>query len=254
MRVLDTRQSVHRQLAQAEQENCQLQEQLRQAQCLSGLGMAWAVTAHEVNNLLTPMTNYARLALQYPEDAALAKKALEKAVFLGQRAGEILEKIMAMAAGKALEKTRIAVDTLLDDVLLCIGRDFAKDGIRVVRDCPAEITVWGDRVMLCQILMNLVLNARRVMLSQGGELRFCARSTPHGTQIEIADTGCGMTPEVLAHIFEPFYTTVDKNKNHDGNGLGLVFCQQIVEAHDGSIQVESNPGQGTTFRILLPHD
>jgi signal transduction histidine kinase len=254
MRMLETRQSIHRQLASAEQKKSELAEQLRQAQCLSGLGMAWAITAHEVNNLLTPMTNYARLALQYPDDTALCKKALEKAAFLGQRAGEILEKIMTIASGKSLEMTRTAVDVLLDDVQLCIGRDFAKDGIRVIRDCPTGITVWGDRAMLCQAILNLVLNARRVMLDKGGELRITACLTSNGTEIEIADTGCGMTPEVLSHIFKPFYTTAENNKNHDGNGLGLVFCKQIVEAHDGSIQVESVPGQGTVFRLRLPNN
>lgn len=252
MGVLETRQSIHRQIGSVKQENCQLADQLRQAQCLSGLGLAWAVTAHEVNNLLTPMTNYARLALQYPDDAALAKKALEKAAFMGQRAGDILEKIMAMAAGKSLEKMRVAADALLDDVQLCIGRDFAKDGIEVVRHCPAGATIWGEPIMLCQAVMNLMLNARRAMLQKGGQLRIDVCSTPNGTQIVIADTGCGMTPEVLAHIFEPFYTTADNTKNHDGNGLGLVFCKQIVEAHHGSIQVRSCPGEGTAFTILLP--
>ena len=107
--------------------------------------------------------------------------------------------------------------------------------------------------MLGQALMNLILNARRSMLGKGGQLRLHACSTPNGTHLEIADTGCGMSPDVLEHIFEPFYTTVNKNKDHDGNGLGLIFCKQIVEAHDGCIQVESEPERGTIFRILLPN-
>lgn len=253
MRTLETRQSIHRQLAASEQANGQLTQQLQQAQRLSGLGMAWAVTAHEINNLLTPMTNYARLALQYPDDAALGRKALEKTALLGQRAGDILEKIMSMAAGKAIEKSRFSINALLDDALLCIGRDFEKDGIRLIRDCSEEVTAWGDQVMLGQALMNLILNARRSMLGKGGQLRLHACSTPNGTHLEIADTGCGMSPDVLEQIFEPFYTTVNKNKDHDGNGLGLIFCKQIVEAHDGCIQVESELERGTIFRILLPN-
>lgn len=251
--MLEARQSIHRQLAAAEQINEQLTVQLHQAQHLCGLGMAWAVTAHEINNLLTPMTNYARLALQYPQDAALTQKALEKTALLGQRAGEILEKIMAMASGKAIEKSRFSVNTLFDDAMLCIGRDFEKDGIRLVRNCPEEITIRGDRIMLGQAVMNLILNARRAMLGKGGQLRLSAGITLDGTQIEIADTGCGMTPDVLSHIFEPFYTTVKKGKEHEGNGLGLVFCKQIVDAHEGCIQVESEPEGGTIFRILLPN-
>jgi signal transduction histidine kinase len=251
--MLEMRQTIHRRLATAEQAKGRLEEQLQEAQRLSGLGLAWALTAHEINNLLTPMTNYARLAIQYPEDEALSKKAHEKAVLLGERAGEILDKIMSMASGKLFEKSRLAVDAMLDDVLLCIGRDFAKDGIRVVRECPLEMTVFGDGILLGQALMNLILNARRAMLSKGGELRIAARSTPDGVMIEIADTGCGMTPEVMSRIFEPFYSAADNRKDRAGNGLGLVFCKQIIESHNGSICAESEPGKGTTFRILLPN-
>ena len=253
MRMQEMRQSIHRRLASAEQAKGLLEKQLQEAQRLSGLGLAWAVTAHEINNLLTPMTNYARLALRHPEDTALSKKAHEKAVLLGQRAGEILEKIMAMASGKRVEKSRLAVDTLLDDVLLCIGRDFAKDGIRLNRECPPELTVWGDGMLLGQAMINLILNARRAMLRKGGELRISACLTPNGTQIEVSDTGCGMTPDVMARIFEPFYSTADKQTDRDGNGLGLVFCRQIIESHEGSIRAESEPGKGTAFRILLPN-
>ncbi len=254
MRVLQSRQTVHRRLATAEQSNEQLSEQLQQAQRLSGLGLAWSITAHEVNNLLTPMVNYARLALQYPHDADLTKKALDKTILLGQRAGEILDKIMAMASGKVFDKSRLDVNALLDDVMLCIGRDFAKDGIFLVRDCQSGMSVRGDGLLLSQAMMNLILNARRAMLSRGGELKLTAHLTPNGAMIEVADTGCGMTPEVASKIFEPFYSAAGKTGERDGNGLGLVFCKQIVEAHNGSIQVESEPGRGTTFRILLPND
>ena len=252
MGTLTKRQSLHRQAESAAQTNRQLQEQLRQSQALSGLGLAWSITAHEINNLLTPLTNYARLALAHPDDAQLSKKAHEKAALLGQRAADILEKIMAMAAGKPLEKSRIEVNALFDDVLLCIGRDFAKDGIQIVRNCPAGVAVWGDRVMLSQAMMTLTLNARRAMLGKGGRLTLSAQATQNGTRIAITDTGCGMTQEVLSQIFEPFYTTNASASEHRGNGLGLVFCRHIVDAHDGGIQVDSEPGRGTTFTLLLP--
>lgn len=254
MRVLKTRQTIHRRLAAAEQNNEQLAEQLGHAQRLSGLGLAWAVTAHEMNNLLCPMVNYAQLALQHPEDPTLNKKALEKTVLLGQRTSAILDKIMRMASGGDFDRTRLDVNTLLDDVLQCIGRDFAKDGIAMVRDCRAGTTLCGDGLLLGQTFMNLILNARRAMLPKGGTLRLAARNTPAGVLIEVSDTGCGMRPDVVSRIFEPFYSTAKKTTECDGNGLGLVFCKQIIEAHDGSIQVESEAGTGTTFRILLPND
>lgn len=254
MRVLQTRKTIHRQLATAEACIEQLDEQLQQARRLSGLGLAWSLTAHEVNNLLTPMTSYAQLALQYPEDVELNKKALEKAVMMGQRAGLILEKIMEMASGRQFNQERVDVNALLDDVMQCIGRDFAKDGILLIRDCPLETMVQADGLLLGQAMMNLILNARRAMLGKGGELTLVARHTPEGMLISVSDTGCGMTPEVAARIFEPFYSGAGEKVGHEGNGLGLLFCKQIIEAHNGSIEVESQPGAGTTFRILLPND
>jgi len=254
VRLLENRQTLHRRLTVLEESHQHLLRQLQQAQRLSGLGLAWAITAHELNNLLTSMTNYARLSLQYPDDRQLSTKALEKTVFIGQRAADILEKVMVLASGKAMETERVEMDALLDDVLLCIGRDFEKDGITLVRRCPSGISVRGDRVLLGQVLLNLLLNARRAMLAQGGTLHMTVQSTPNGTQIEIADSGSGMSPEVISHIFEPFYSGSEVQADYDGKGLGLFFCRQIIEAHNGSIQVQSAPQRGTTFRILLPTD
>jgi len=108
--------------------------------------------------------------------------------------------------------------------------------------------------MLGQVLLNLLLNARRAMLPQGGPLHMTVQTTPNGTQIEIADSGSGMSPEVISRIFEPFYSGSEAEADYDGKGLGLFFCRQIIEAHNGSIQVQSAPQRGTTFRILLPTD
>ncbi len=255
VRLLDSRQSLHGQLAALEENNQQLQQQLTQAQRLSGLGMAWALTAHEINNLLTSLTNYARLALQHPHDEELSKKALEKSVFLGQRAGDTLTKIMEMASGKSVQMSRVELSALLDDVLLCIGRDFEKDGIELVCRCRPGLALRGDRILLAQVLMNLILNARRAVLNAGGgHIWINAGPSPSGIQIEVMDTGCGMSPEVIERIFDPFYGAAAADEQYEGNGLGLVCCKQIVDAHNGCIQVESEPHKGTTFRILLPND
>lgn len=252
MRLLDNRQTLHRRLDILEQTNQHLLNALHQAQHLSGLGLAWSITAHELNNLLTLMTNYAQHALHYPDDKELSTKALEKTVFIGQRAGEILEKVMDLAAGKPMKTDRVEVSALLEDVLLCIGRDFEKDGITLIRDCPPGVWIQGDRVMLGQVFLNLMLNARRAMLPKGGTLYFAARPTANGTRIELTDTGRGMSAATLSRIFEPFYGDDQSQPDYDGNGLGLYFCKHIIDVHQGSIQVQSEPHRGTTFRILLP--
>jgi signal transduction histidine kinase len=106
-----------------------------------------------------------------------------------------------------------------------------------------------------QVLMNLILNARDAMLPRGGILTIKAQDTVDTVQIEVADTGCGIEPADLKKIFEPFFTTrTDKSSPSEtiGSGFGLVFCKQIIDAHGGSIAVESEPARGSTFKITLP--
>jgi signal transduction histidine kinase len=103
--------------------------------------------------------------------------------------------------------------------------------------------------------MNLILNARDAMLPQGGVLTIRAAETVDVAKIEIADTGGGIKPADLTSIFETFYTTkTDKDSlaEYSGAGIGLAFCKMIIDGHQGSISVESKPGQGSTFKIVLP--
>ena len=103
--------------------------------------------------------------------------------------------------------------------------------------------------------MNLILNAREAMLPRGGVLTIKAHDTADSVQIELTDTGCGIEPADLEKIFEPFFTTKVDNKSpsqRSGSGLGLVFVKKIIDAHSGSISVESKPARGSTFRITLP--
>lgn len=225
-----------------------LEDQIHRMQPLANLGMAWAMTAHELNNLLTPIMNYAQLALGNPQDAALTEKALMKAQRLSTQAGQMLEKVMTLANSDSATKRVHALSALLDDVFGCIGRDFSKDKIKLVLEFDGGFNIRVDAGSLRQVLMNLVLNARHSMREKGGTLRIAATEDAELTRIEISDTGCGMAPEKLANIFTPFYTDGKK----DGNGLGLAFCQKVIESHGGCISVDSQPDKGTHFKILLP--
>ena len=225
-----------------------LEAQLRQLQPLANLGMAWAMTAHELNNLLTPIMTYAQLALKHPQDSELSEKALKKAERLSTQAGQILEKIMVLAHPGTNQVETCNVRALLNDVFGGIGRDFSKDGINLVLDVDAEFTVYADACSLRQVLMNLILNAYHAMRDKGGTLRIGACEEAEFYSIEISDTGHGIAPEKLHHIFTPFYT----HGKHNGNGLGLAYCQKIIEAHGGCISAESEVGRGSRFRILLP--
>lgn len=246
--LLEQRKTLHRQVEDTTSKLSQMEDQLAELQPLANLGLAWAMTAHELNNMLMPVLNYSQLALQNPDDRELNEKALQKSLALSLRAAEMLEKIMAVAGRGQTEKETCQVAEMVDDVFTCIGRDFQKDKIRVVCQVDDDIQLWADKTAVQQVLMNLILNARHAMLERGGQLRITATENMDGTVIEIADTGGGIEPAKLQEIFTPFYTNGKKN----GNGLGLSFCRKVIEAHGGYIQADSKIDQGTTFKIMLP--
>jgi two-component system cell cycle sensor histidine kinase/response regulator CckA len=246
--LLENRKSLHRQIANVNSQVELLEARIQKLQPLANLGTAWALTAHELNNLLTPILNYSQLALQNPHDTDLIEKALQKAQQLSTQAGQMLENVMTLANADSAPKKSICLSDLLNQVFGCIGRDFSKDKIKLVLECDEELNIWADINFFRQVLLNLVLNARDSMLEKGGMLKIIASEDTDWTRVEISDTGCGIAPDKLHDIFTPFYTEGKKN----GNGLGLAFCRKVVELHGGCISADSQLGQGTHFKILLP--
>jgi signal transduction histidine kinase len=252
--IIEKRLSLHQRLAQQEEENRALKSQNLQLQALATLGSATCMIAHEINNLLTPLSSYAALAVQHPDDAELAKKALDKTVRNCQRAAKIMQSMLAMANGQKQQRERACVRTLVEEVFTCLCRDFSKDGITVETRIDNDLRVECVPVQIEQVLMNLVLNARDAMLPGGGILKVTAHADREQVAILVSDTGCGIPAEHLKNIFRPFFTTKNGKDRPagEGSGVGLAFCRRIVEAHDGRIDVASQPGQGATFTIRLP--
>jgi len=129
--VLQKRRTLHRQLAEQQSSNEQLKSQIEQMETLANLGMVSAMIAHEMNNILTPLGSYAQLAINHPEDKNLVQKTIQKTAANSQRAAKILESVLAMATGRGQAKTNNQLKALLDDVFVCLARDFAKDRIKV---------------------------------------------------------------------------------------------------------------------------
>lgn len=253
--ILEKRQSLHRRLVTQENANHTLQGEVVHLRSLANLGLVTAMAAHEINNVLTPVSSYAQLAMSHPDDEELGKKAIAKAAFNTLRASDILKSMLSMASGNKPYRDRYSVKELVDEVFSCIGRDLSKDNIRLCVDIDRRIMVYGERVGVQQVLMNLILNARESMLegaSKGGELSIKAGYEGDSVSIEISDTGCGISHSEQSKIFDAFYSTKSKSSGSGGSGLGLAFCRQIIDSHGGEILVESEPCVGTVFKVILP--
>lgn len=270
--ITDKRLSLHKRLEVQDRETQYLKSQLAQLQHLANMGTISYMIAHEMNNLLTPLRSYATLALGNLSDQSLVEKALQKAVTNSERASKIMESMLALGDGKTQERKAVRLRALVEEVFTCLCRDFTKDGITVNIEIPNELSIHCVPVQIQQVLMNLILNARDAMLSRGGILTLRAAEKTDSVEITVADTGSGIAPSDLAHIFEAFFTTksqMRKNaraadestlnphpsgdpRSHSGAGMGLAFCKTIIDGHDGCISVESTPGQGSRFKITLP--
>jgi len=254
--IIEKRSSLHQRLEIQKQENNALKAQLAQLQHLANMGTVSYMIAHEINNLLTPLKNYAAVALDKSDDRDFVEKALEKTVRNCERASKIMESMLAVANGQSQEKKHSRLLTLVKEVFTCLCRDFAKDGITVEICIPEDLTVWAVPVQLQQVLMNLILNARDAMLPRGGILTVKAIEKSDVVEIEVTDTGEGIEPAVLNNIFDSFFTTKTNkspSSEYSGAGLGLAFCKKIIEEHEGLISAESKPAEGSKFKITLPN-
>ena len=253
--ITEKRLSLHKRVEVQKHQNEALKSQLADLQHLANIGTVSHMIAHEMNNLLTPLKSYASFALENLDDRALTEKALQKAVQNSGRASKVMESMLALVSGEMQEKIDVQLLDLIGDIFTCLCRDFNKDGITVEIDIPDDLTVSVVPVQVQQVLMNLILNARDAMLPGGGVLTIRATETGDNVKIEVTDTGDGIKPADLTNIFETFFTTKTDNDSpaeYSGAGIGLAFCKMIIDGHKGSISVESKPGHGSTFKIVLP--
>src|SRR5262249_28396249 len=235
-------------------ETDQLWQQLLQAQRLSSMGALASSVAHEFNNILTTIINYAKLGLRESSDDAARLQALEKILKGSQRAATIVNSMLGYARNSSSQRELTDIAGLVEEVLILTDKDLSKHHVQVetkFHGRPQAPVVPGQ---IEQILLNLIINARQAM-PRGGRLRIDVREN-HRTQmveVRVADSGVGIPPDQLRLIFEPFYSTKEPDEHgHGGSGLGLSVCRQIIEQHQGRIRVESLVGKGSTFTVKLP--
>lgn len=231
-----------------------LREQVRQSQQLASLGTAAAMMAHEYNNLMTPVVSYARYALD-TDDHELMVKALNMTLKQGAIVSSMAERILGLAVHEAASYKPVALKTVVDESIASMCRDPAKDGITLKTSVDGDLQVKADQKQLIQVLFNLLLNAREAVDHGNGRIVLDAVARGDDwVDLRIKDNGCGIPDAHRQTIFEPFFTTKRKGPDggRNGSGLGLAICQEIVEEHGGEIDVESEPGKGTTFIVSLP--
>lgn len=235
-------------------ETDQLRQQLLQAQRLSSVGALASSVAHEFNNILTTILNYAKLALRSEGDEVARTQALEKILKGSQRAALIINSMLGFARNNSMHRQKTDLVALVEEVLVLCEKDLSKHRVQLEKRFLARPLAPVVPGQIEQVLLNLVINARQAM-PRGGRLRLEVRENPATDMAEIAvsDTGVGIPPEGLRLIFEPFYTTKEPDEHgHGGTGLGLSVCRQIIDQHQGRIRVESLVGKGSTFTIKLP--
>lgn len=230
-----------------------LRQQLLQAQRLSSVGELASSVAHEFNNILTTIINYAKMGSR-AQSAAAQAQAFEKILRGGQRAAVIVNSMLGFARNNAAGREAADIVHLVEEVLLLTEKDLAKHRVQVEKRFQGRPVAVVSAGQIEQILVNLVINARQAMPG-GGRLRLEVKESADGEMVEIkvADSGAGIAPENLRQIFEPFFTTkLPDEHGHGGTGLGLSVCRQIIEQHHGRIRVESVVGKGSTFVVKLP--
>jgi len=231
-----------------------LKTQLRQSQKLATLGTTAAMIAHELNNLLTPIVAYTREALDR-DDVELMRIALTKTLDRAAAMRGMIDSVIGLARQPDTVVKSVTLLPVVEEAIGCLGRDLAKDNIQVNLQIDEHLAVRANENQLLQTLFNLITNARQAMLGRRGRLAIDAVPL-HDQQVQISvrDTGCGIAPEHLAAVFDPFFSTRSHADKPDqrGLGLGLPVCRDIIEELGGEIDVTSELGTGTTFTLLLP--
>jgi signal transduction histidine kinase len=225
-----------------------LEREMERRERLAALGDVAAAFAHEVRNPL----NAVSMGLQRLRAEFAPAPIDEYAHFVDLMQGEvrrlngIVEEFIGLARPVAIKPARFAVDELLHELSLLVEGEARAAGIVVDVAAPAATEVVADRDQIKQVLLNLALNGIQAM-REGGVLTLSAHAAGEGVRLTVADTGPGIAPDVRARIFDPYFTT-----RPDGLGLGLTIARRLVEAHGGSLAIESSDARGTRFAVRLP--
>jgi len=230
------------------QQKTQLQSVLAEYEKYAALAQLALGAAHEINNPLLGILSHLELELKAPRDGQ-HREEIEQCIEGSKRIAATLRGLINYARPGPLMLSQVSLPQMVEDALAFLAHQPMFRNIALENHVPADVpSIHVDPSQLSQVLMNLLLNAAQAM-PQGGRITIAAKQLPgEKVEIRVEDTGTGIPPDVLPHIFEPFFTT----KRGKGTGLGLSITQAYIRNHGGEIEVDSNPGQGTTVRVTMP--
>ncbi len=203
---------------------------------------------HDFNNALCVVKSMTALLQEDPDLTTAARdECLADMAAACERAEQLTKRMMGFARGHQVAGLVDLRDVVVETLRLV--RRALPDNVQIVADVPAGLRFFGESTQVMQVLLNLVINARDAIgVGHAGQVWINGSHRNDEILLSVRDDGCGMTPEVKARLFEPFFST----KGPKGNGIGLASVKEIVHSHGGRLDVDSAPGAGTTFRVHLP--
>jgi C4-dicarboxylate-specific signal transduction histidine kinase len=241
---------------QAEEKLHKTRMELAHVTRVTTLGELTASIAHEVNQPLTAVVANADAALRWlnreTPDLAAARRSVEWVIDDSNRANEVIRRVRSLAKKTDLEKVPLDLNQVVKEAIALVRREFNSHRVSVRAElAPALPGVFGDRIQLQQVIINLLINGIEAMQSVTGRPReLVIRSSQDETsqlRLSVTDCGVGIVAENVNRLFNAFYTT-----KTNGLGMGLSICRSILEAHGGRLSVSGNEGPGATFQFVLP--
>lgn len=231
-------------------EQTRLRQRLSRTEKLAMMGELAAIVAHEINNPLDGLQNSVEILRRQGGAESCEKLLALMNAGLG-RIERTVRRLLSMSRDEPIAPAPVAAAAIVEDALQFVRPRLNRYGIHFVSEIEPAVTLLVDDEYMAQAMINLLLNAADAMKDSGGVLTVRTRRGPQPDRValEIEDTGTGISEAHLPHIFEPFCSTKARDQ---GTGLGLAIVARIVDAHKGTLHVQSEPGRGTCFRLELP--